>query len=238
MPDCRYGSWYEPVTSPLVASSRGPVPVVTPLDEPRDRSARAKLTAGTFAGCGTSVGVGEGVLVVTTSLGAGVLVASGGGGVPRHAAESSAPAGDATTRDRRAPLIRARRSPVGWQPRNVRGKPLIAPVDDIDDSGGPAQPHIFEVGTSVDLPDIKVGRDRGVVRDHVARRRESADDQQMAARLLEEETRQVPLDRCHERNARVDEELGLTQRSKASHEGVQAEPRGVGRVVGPVAGTL
>src|SRR5438876_8878531 len=67
MPDCPYGSSYEPATSPDAASMRGPVPV-TPVDVPRERSARAKLTAGALAGCGTRVGVGAGVLVLTAGL--------------------------------------------------------------------------------------------------------------------------------------------------------------------------
>jgi hypothetical protein len=115
--------------SPLAASTSGPVPA-TPLGEPRARSARAKLTAGAFAGCATSVGVGAGVLVVTTSLGVGVLVASGGG-VAMHAAASNA---DAATKHRRAPLIRARRSPVEGKPRNVGGKRLPWWVDDVHDA--------------------------------------------------------------------------------------------------------
>src|SRR6185503_4714291 len=116
MPDCPYGSSYDPPVSPLAASTSGPVPV-TPLAAPRDRSARRKLTAGTFAGCGMSVGVGAGVLVVTTSLVRGVSVASGGGGAATHAAASSIAA--AAMAGRRAPLIRARRSPVRY-PRRVR----------------------------------------------------------------------------------------------------------------------
>src|SRR5438477_7573473 len=116
MPDCPCGSSYDPVVSPLAASVSGPVPV-TPLEEPRARSARAKLTAGAFAGCGTRVGVGVGALVLTSSLGAGVFVASDGG-APIQAAASSALA-DAATTYRRAPFIRARRSPVRGQPRNV-----------------------------------------------------------------------------------------------------------------------
>src|SRR5712691_6118915 len=107
MPDCPYGSSYEPAASPLAASMSGPDPV-TPLEEPRARSARVKLTAGAFAGCGTSVAVGAGVLVLTISVRAGVLVASGGG-VPMHAAASTA-AAEAATKHRRAPFIRARRS--------------------------------------------------------------------------------------------------------------------------------
>jgi hypothetical protein len=88
------------VSPPPAASPSGPLPV-TPLEEPRDRSARTKLTAGTFAGCGTSVGVGEGVLVLTISVGVGVFVPTGGGvGVPRQAAPSSAAA--TAIRDRRA----------------------------------------------------------------------------------------------------------------------------------------
>src|SRR5438874_5442399 len=89
MLDCPYGSSYEPLTNPLAASTSGPIPV-TPFEDQRDRSARAKLTAGAFAGCGTSVGVGAGVLVVTTALGCGVFVPSiGGVVVPTHVAASS-----------------------------------------------------------------------------------------------------------------------------------------------------
>ena len=80
----------------------GPVPI-TPLEDPRERSARVKLTAGTFAGCGTSVGVGAGVLVLTTSLDVAVVVGvvSGGVGVLTHAAASSVAA--TAIADRRAP---------------------------------------------------------------------------------------------------------------------------------------
>ena len=66
----------------------GPVPL-TPLEEPRARSARAKLTAGTFAGWGTSVGVGAGVLVLTTWFGVGMLVSSAGGVVELTQAAAS-----------------------------------------------------------------------------------------------------------------------------------------------------
>ena len=101
MPERPWGSSYVPLTRPLAASVSGPVPA-TPLEEPCARSARAKLTAGAFAGCGTRVGVGAGVLVLTISLGAGVFVASGGG-VATHAAASNA---DAATAHRRVHLIR------------------------------------------------------------------------------------------------------------------------------------
>ena len=67
MPDCPYGSSYEPVASPPAASVSGPVPV-TPLDEPRERSARVKLTAGAPAGCAMSVGVGAGVLASAVGM--------------------------------------------------------------------------------------------------------------------------------------------------------------------------
>src|SRR5438477_9839589 len=99
MPDCPCGSSYDPVVSPLAASTSGPVPV-TPLAEPRERSARAKLTAGAFAGCGTRVGVGAGVLVVTTALGA-FVPSLGGVVVPTHVAASSVAA--TAIADRRAP---------------------------------------------------------------------------------------------------------------------------------------
>src|SRR5438477_11608996 len=105
MPDCPYGSSYDPATSPVAASTRGPAPV-TPVDVPRGKSARAKLTAGALAGCGTRVGVGEGVLVLRASLGAGVFVSpTGGADVLTHAAASSVAATAVANRRAPCPLL-------------------------------------------------------------------------------------------------------------------------------------
>src|SRR5438876_3261682 len=110
MPDCPYGSSYEPATSPDAASMRGPVPV-TPVDVPRERSARAKLTAGALAGCGTRVGVGAGVLVLTASLGAGVFVSRTSGAVVLiHAAASSVAATAVANRRAPCPFLTRRAS--------------------------------------------------------------------------------------------------------------------------------
>jgi len=84
---------------------------MTPLEEPRDRSARAKLTAGAFAGCGTRVGVDAGVLVVTTALGGAAFVPSLGGVVVfTHAAASSVPATAVANRRAPCPLLTRRAS--------------------------------------------------------------------------------------------------------------------------------
>ena len=58
------GSSYEPCARPLSPSVSGPVPAI-PLEPPRARSARTKLTAGAFAGCAIGVGVGRTEGVVT-----------------------------------------------------------------------------------------------------------------------------------------------------------------------------
>lgn len=70
-----------------------------------------KLTAGTFAGCGMRVGVGAGVLGVTTSLGFGGVVGSAVGVVvPTQAAASNVAATAVVNRRDPCPLLtRARR---------------------------------------------------------------------------------------------------------------------------------
>src|SRR2546428_10017462 len=70
IPRAPYGSSYDPFTSPVGPSTSGPVPV-TPLEDPRERSARVKLTAARFAGRGAGVGGGARGPLGPTSLESG-----------------------------------------------------------------------------------------------------------------------------------------------------------------------
>src|SRR5580765_6668757 len=112
--------------------------------------------------------------------------------------------------------------------------------DQVDDPAGGRDPRPFELLAVVDMPDERVVERGRVVGDHVPGRRETTDHHQVAVRALDRGVQLVrlPRDRRDERDARLDERLGLAQVVQGGDVTDQAAGGCVRRVERPVAGAV